>query len=140
MTTTAPPHTDALAIQQRGALMQVTLDRPRARNALTTAMRATLAAALPNAARDPQIYAVVIRSAVSGVFCAGGDIREITAWGRSDPGRARDSLREEYGLNWLQECFSKPTVSLIDGLVVGSGVGLTLYGTSQLAQTALRSI
>ena len=42
-------------------------------------------------------------------------------------------LAEEYALNWLLECFSKPTVSLIDGLVMGSGAGLSAYGTHKVA-------
>jgi enoyl-CoA hydratase len=42
-------------------------------------------------------------------------------------------LAEEYSLNWLHECFSKPTISLIDGAVMGSGVGISLYGTHRVA-------
>ena len=43
------------------------------------------------------------------------------------------SLAEEYALNWLLECFTKPTVSLIDGVAMGSGVGISLYGTHRVA-------
>ena len=111
----------------------VTLDRPRALNALNTAMRAQIATAFAAWARDPQVYAAVIESATERAFCAGGDVREMVDWGRTRPEDAYRSLAEEYGLNWQLDCFTKPTVSLIDGAVVGSGVGITLYGTHRVA-------
>jgi len=122
-----------IGVTQTGAVAEILLDRPGALNALTTDMRAVLAASYPEFARDPQVYAVTLRSSSPRAFCAGGDIREVTRWGREKPQEARRSLYEEYSLNWLHECFSKPTVSLIDGLVVGSGVGISLYGTHRVA-------
>jgi enoyl-CoA hydratase/carnithine racemase len=111
----------------------VTLNRPQALNALTTAMRAAMARAIPGWARDPEIYAVVISSASERAFCAGGDVREITDWGKNRKEDAVKSLAEEYALNWQLECFFKPTVSLIDGVAMGSGVGISLYGTHRVA-------
>ena len=116
-----------------GAVGLVTLNRPAALNALTTAMRAAIAEAVPRWGRDPQIYAVAIASASERAFCAGGDIKETTQWGRSRKAEAVKSLAAEYSLNWLLECFTKPTVSLIDGVVIGSGVGISLYGTHRVA-------
>ena len=60
-------------------------------------------------------------------------MREITELGRTRPDEARRSLAAEYALNWLLDCFTKPTVSLIDGLAMGSGVGISLYGTHRVA-------
>jgi enoyl-CoA hydratase len=111
----------------------VTLNRPQALNALTTAMRAAMARAFPRWARDPEVYAVVISSASERAFCAGGDLREITEWGKNRKEDAVKSLAEEYALNWQLECFFKPTVSLIDGVAMGSGVGISLYGTHRVA-------
>jgi enoyl-CoA hydratase len=111
----------------------VTLNRPAALNALTTAMRADIARAFPAWSRNPEIYAVVVSSACERAFCAGGDLREMTDWGRNRRAEAVRSLAEEYALNWLLECFTKPTVSLIDGVVMGSGVGISLYGTHRVA-------
>src|SRR5262245_4168981 len=127
-----------LLIAEAGAAATVTLNRPARRNALNTAMRAQIAAALPRWVRDPNIYAVVVASAAPGVFCAGGDLRELAAWGRSARAEARASLAAEYALNWRLECFTKPTISLIDGLVVGSGVGISLYGTHRVAGETYR--
>jgi enoyl-CoA hydratase len=116
-----------------GAAGAVTLNRPRALNALTTAMRAAMAAAFPRWARDPNVYAVLITSASDRAFCAGGDVRELVDWGRHRKPDARRSLAEEYSLDWLLDCFTKPTISLIDGVVMGSGVGISLYGTHRVA-------
>ncbi len=123
----------AIRTDLEGAAGVVTLNRPRALNALTTAMRAQIAAAFAAWARDPQVYAAVIVSATDRAFCAGGDVREMVEWGKTRPADARRSLAAEYALNWQLDCFTKPTVSLIDGVVMGSGVGITLYGTHRVA-------
>jgi len=122
-----------IEIEVRGALALVTLGRIKALNALTAAMRQEISAMLPQIARDPQVYAMAIRSASPKAFSAGGDVRETVGWARTDPARARQSLGDEYRLNWHLECFTKPTVSLIDGMVMGSGVGLSLFGTHRVA-------
>lgn len=127
-----------LSIEVKGALALVTLDRPKALNALTSAMRQRLAESLPKFSRDPQIYALAIRSASPKAFSAGSDVREVVAWGRDDMARARRAFGDEYALDWLCECFSKPTVSLIDGMVMGGGVGISLYGTHRVAGTGYR--
>jgi enoyl-CoA hydratase len=119
-------------IEARGSLAVITLNRPRALNALTTAMREKLAAAFPRFAREAQTYCVVIQSASEKAFSAGGDVREIVRWGGEDRDRARRAFKDEYALNWLHECFSKPTISLIDGPVMGSGVGISLFGTHRV--------
>jgi enoyl-CoA hydratase len=122
-----------ITAQVMGSAGVVTLNRPRALNALTTAMRAEIAAAFADWARNPQAYAALIRSSTDRAFCAGGDVREMVAWGRERPDDARRSLAAEYALNWQLDCFAKPTVSLIDGVVMGSGVGISLYGTHRVA-------
>ena len=107
-----------------GAAGIVTLNRPRALNALTAAMRAQIAAAFAAWARDPQVYAAVIVSATDRAFCAGGDVREMVELGKSRPEEARRSIAAEYALNWQLDCFTKPTVSLIDGMVMGQAWAL----------------
>jgi len=125
-----------LDIEGAGAV--VTLNRPQALNALTDAMRAQLAAAMPRWARDPQVYAVLIVSSSERAFCAGGDVREMADWGRNRKADARRSLAAEYTLNWSLDRFVKPTISLIDGVVMGGGVGITLYGTHRVAGEGYR--
>ena len=126
------PHGD-LVVAVEGAAGIITLNRPRALNALTSGMRAEIAGALAAWSRDPQVYAVLIVSATDRAFCAGGDVREMVECGRNGPDQARRMLAAEYSLNWQLDCFAKPAVSLIDGVVMGSGVGISLYGTHRVA-------
>lgn len=132
MTQSATPARD-IRIETTGAAAVVTFDRPLALNALTTAMRAEMASRFPPLARDPQIYCAILQSTSPRAFSAGGDVRELVTWARTDPARARAAFAEEYRLDWLLECFSKPTISLIDGMVMGSGVGVSIYGTHRVA-------
>ncbi len=134
----ASQETEDLRIGRRGAAAEIVLDRPAARNALSIGMRAHMRARYPAFARDPAIYAVIIRSAVAGAFCVGGDVREMTGLARRDLAAARRGLADELRLCWLHECFSKPTVSLIDGAVMGTGVGISLYGTHRVAGAGYR--
>lgn len=122
-----------LAIALEGAAATMTLNRPQALNAISGPMRLEIAAAIPRFARDPGVYALIIRSATAGAFSAGGDLRELSQAAREAPERARQLLADDYRMIWLLECFSKPTISLIDGLIMGSGAGLTLYGTHRVA-------
>lgn len=116
-----------------GAAAVITIDRGSALNALNAAMVAALAAAYPAIARDPGLYVVVLKSADPKAFCAGGDVRVLSATARTDLAAARAILRAEYALDWLHECFSKPTVALLDGLVMGSGAGISAYATHRVA-------
>ena len=129
---------EELFVERSGSLALITLNRPRALNALNIAMRRKLADSYPRFAREPTTYAVVIQSAGGKSFCAGGDVRELVQLGREDKAEARAACAEEYALNWLHECFSKPTISLIDGPVMGSGVGITQYGTHRVAGEGYR--
>ena len=79
------------------------------------------------------IYAVVIDAADDGTFCAGGDLKELARQANDDIATARASLAAEYALNWQIEIFTKPIVSLINGVCMGSGVGLTAFGTHRVA-------
>ncbi len=128
-----PEPTQDLRSDAVGACAVVTLDRPRALNALTHAMRQGFGDVLMRASRDPNTYCVVLQSASPKAFSAGSDVREIVAAARSDLPAARHLFAEEYARNWHCECFSKPTISLIDGIVMGGGVGISLYGTHRVA-------
>jgi enoyl-CoA hydratase len=121
-----------------GASAVVTVDRGGALNALTPAMLARLAQCYPEFARDPNLYVVVLKSADPKAFSAGGDVRALSAVALHDLPQACHDLAAEYRLNWLHECFSKPTVVLIDGLVMGSGVGISAYATHRVAGRGYR--
>ena len=70
------------------------------------------------------------------MFCAGGDVREIASLVATDPPAAAQALASEYALVWLLECFSKPVVALMDGLVLGGGAGITQVNTHKVAAEA----
>lgn len=133
MTSEAEEAQSTVRVATTGALAHLTFDRPKALNALTTAMRARIAETIPKLARDPNVYATVFQSASPKAFSAGADVREMARWGREQPEAARRSFKDEYSLNWLLECYSKPTISLIDGICMGSGVGVSIFGTHRVA-------
>lgn len=134
----AIPTLDGVSDMRRGALAVLTLDRGGALNALTPAMIARLDACYRSFARDVGLYIVVIKSADRKAFCAGGDVRALLAQARGDFDAAKASLAAEYRLNWLHECFSKPTVAFIDGIVMGSGAGISAYATHRVAGPGYR--
>lgn len=129
----AEQETAEIIVGAEGASGLLTLNRPRALHALNTAMRAKMAEALQRWAGDPETYAVVLASSGGKAFCAGGDVRELLDWVRDDLGKARRSVADEYRLVWQIDCFSKPVVALIDGLVMGSGAGISMFATHRLA-------
>jgi len=124
---------ESLLVGSRHAAGLVTLARPQRGNAISQPMYAALAAAYPRFSRDPMIYAVVQRAAQPGVFCAGTDLAEIASIAATDPDRLAGAVGAPLILSWRQECFTKPTVSLIDGAVEGSGLGLCVFGTHRIA-------
>lgn len=122
-----------ILFETRGRVGLITLNRPKALNALTFAMTRELDPRLRRWAADPAIAAVVIRGAGERAFCAGGDIRHLHELGTS--GRAAEGVafwREEYTLNVLIKEFPKPYVALIDGIVMGGGVGLSILGSHRV--------
>lgn len=127
---------ETLAFSRRSAFALATFNRPRQRNALTRAMRSALAAAVPGWARDANLYAILLQSAVPAAFCAGGDVIEMVRLADDDPVAARAALAEEFRLIWLLECFSKPSVALIDGMVAGAGAGIAQVATHRVAGAA----
>lgn len=125
--------TQGIRTVKTGAMGVVTLDRPGALNALSVDMKDAMARFLPELARDPQIYGLVINSTSERMFSAGGDVRELARLMREAPAEGRALLAAEYRLIWLIECFSKPTVALINGAVIGAGAGITINATHRVA-------
>ncbi|KMO11927.1 enoyl-CoA hydratase/isomerase family protein [Methylobacterium platani] len=120
--------------ERRGAAGLITLNRPKALNALNLEMVRALRAALDAWAADPAVTRVVVQGAGERAFCAGGDIRRIHEEGRAGRyAEAETFFREEYELNALIQRYPKPYVALIDGIVMGGGVGVSLHGSHRVA-------
>lgn len=123
-----------ILFERRGAAGIVTLNRPQALNAVTHPMVRALAGQLAAWARDPAVSRVLITAAGERAFSAGGDIRALYDLGRQ--GRQSEALRfwhEEYTLNTLIWRYPKPYVALIDGIVMGGGVGVSVHGSHRVA-------
>jgi enoyl-CoA hydratase len=122
-----------ILFERRGHAGLITLNRPKALNALTLAMVREMHPQLAEWVRDPQIAHVVIRAGGEKAFCAGGDIRQLHDWGKAGDRRIRDFYREEYRLNTFIKRYPKPYVALIDGIVMGGGVGVSVHGSLRAA-------
>ncbi len=128
-----PPESELIR-ERRGRIGLVTLNRPKALNALTPGMVRGLAEALDAWERDDAVAAVVVTGAPGKAFCAGGDIRLLYDWGKAGRfAEARAFWREEYLLNARIKAYSKPYVAFIDGIVMGGGVGVSLHGSHRVA-------
>ena len=93
-----------------------------------------ISAALDSFARDAAVSRVVVLGAGERAFCAGGDVRWLYESGRAGDYAAQSQFfREEYTLNARIHRYHKPYVSLIDGVVMGGGVGVSLHGTHRVA-------
>ncbi len=120
--------------EKRGAAGFVLLNRPQALNALNHDMVRGLDAALAHWVDDPSVERVVISGAGGRAFCAGGDIRLMHELGTH--GRYAEQLefyRDEYRLNQRIARYPKPYVALLDGYVMGGGVGVSIHGSHRIA-------
>ncbi|XLZ68146.1 enoyl-CoA hydratase/isomerase family protein [Massilia sp. SR12] len=110
----------------------ITLDRPKALNSLSLDMVRAMTAALLAWRDDAGVAAVVLRSSSERALCAGGDIRFFHDVGRANTqgGSAllEDFFTEEYALNHLIHFYPKPYVALMDGVVMGGGMGVAQGG------------
>jgi enoyl-CoA hydratase len=122
-----------ILFERRGAIGLVTLNRPKALNALTHDMCLGLKARLDLWARHPGVQSVVIQGAGDRAFCAGGDIRTLYESGKAGTSYAFDFYRDEYLLNAAIKHFPKPYVALIRGFVMGGGVGVSVHGSHRIA-------
>jgi enoyl-CoA hydratase len=128
--------TDEIQYRVIGNLGHITLNRPKALNALTYAMCEKITELLLEWQDNSEIGAVLIDGAGDRAFCAGGDVILLHDSGKAGDSRAEEFWRIEYALNELIHCYSKPYISLIDGFVMGGGVGLSVHGKYRVAGDA----
>ena len=119
-----------------GNLGHITLNRPKALNALTYAMCEEITRLLVSWEKDPKVGAILIDGAGDRAFCAGGDVILLHDSGKAGDKRAENFWRIEYALNELIHRYSKPYITLIDGFVMGGGVGLSVHGRLRVAGDA----
>jgi len=125
--------------EQRGRLGVVTLNRPKAVNALNHGMVLAMLEQLTAWAADDSVAAVLVQGAGERGLCAGGDIVAIYQ-DMLDGGHATaDFWRDEYRLNELISRYPKPYVAFMDGLVLGGGVGVSAHGSHRIVTERTRT-
>src|SRR6516164_3097948 len=128
---------DDLIVRSDGALRRITLNRPQALNAITLDMAVAMTALLREWQSDQKVGVVLLDGAGERGFCAGGDIRALYEAARSKTVSAADALparfwATEYKLNVLIARYAKPIVAVMDGLVMGGGVGLSAHAAHRV--------
>ncbi len=121
-----------VVVRTEGRTGVVTLNRPKALNALTHDMVGTIAAALDRWEHDPEVATVVITGAGERGLCAGGDIRSIYEDARTGGKASAAFWRDEYRLNARIARYPKPYVAVMDGIVMGGGVGVSAHGSVRI--------
>jgi enoyl-CoA hydratase len=119
---------DEVVVERVGALGHLILNRPRAINALNHDMVRALAAALDDWRTDDAVRTVLLSGAGERGLCAGGDIVAIYTAVRSGRDDALRFWADEYQLDAAISRYPKPYVALMDGLVLGGGIGLSAHG------------
>ncbi|WP_369382793.1 enoyl-CoA hydratase/isomerase family protein [Streptomyces sp. cg36] len=132
MNHTPHPAHDHVLLRTEGHAAHITLNRPKALNALTHPMVLRIDEALSAWADDPRVAQVVIDGAGERGLCAGGDIRAIHEDARTGGTASADFWRDEYRLNALIARYPKPYVALMDGIVMGGGVGVSAHGSVRI--------
>lgn len=120
-------------IRKEGRAGRITLNRPKALNALTWEMCLEVEAALNAWAQDDDVALVMIDAEGDRAFCAGGDIAEMHAAGtRGDYAYGQRFWADEYRMNALMFHFPKPVVTFLQGFTMGGGVGVGCHGSHRI--------
>ena len=125
-------HDGDVVVRSEGALRRITLNRPKALNAITLDMAVTVTRLLRAWAADPAVGAVLLDGAGERAFCAGGDIRALYDAAKSGDPLPAQFWATEYKLNVLIARYPKPVVAIMDGLVMGGGVGLSAHASHRV--------
>lgn len=127
------PADESVLLRTEGRAAHITLNRPKSINALTHSMVLRMSAALDEWAQDDSVRTVVLTGAGERGLCAGGDIRAVReAVVSGSPRAAAEFWRDEYVLNHAISMYAakngKPYVAIMDGIVLGGGVGVSAHG------------
>jgi enoyl-CoA hydratase len=123
---------DEVLTRVEGDVGFITLNRPKAINSLNQQMVDLLSTVLIRWERDDAVRAVVLSGAGERGLCAGGDVVLVYHSARKDGVEARRFWRNEYLLNGQIGRFAKPFVSLMDGIVMGGGVGVSAHANTRV--------
>ncbi|WGM21125.1 enoyl-CoA hydratase/isomerase family protein [Paenarthrobacter sp. OM7] len=135
----APETEDEVLFERRGHLGIVTLNRPKAVNALNAGMVQAMFRQLTEWADDDAVATVLVRGAGDRGLCAGGDIVAIYKDMLHGGTETAEFWADEYRLNSLIAHYPKPYVAFMDGLVLGGGVGISAHGSVRVVTERTRT-
>ncbi|MCX8506862.1 MAG: enoyl-CoA hydratase/isomerase family protein [Alphaproteobacteria bacterium] len=133
---------DDVFIRREQNCLAITLNRPKALNALNSSMALAIGRALRFAEQDNAIRCVIVDAVGGRAFCAGGDVREVAAALTTHKGEAGHKLASaclarEYRLDYHIHHFAKPYIALVDGIVMGGGLGLSAHAARRIVSENL---
>jgi enoyl-CoA hydratase len=123
---------DEVMIRGERALRRLTLNRPKALNALTLGMTLIMTERLTAWASDPEVGAVMIDGAGERALCAGGDLRGLYDAAKAGTRFPEKFWADEYRLDLLIARYPKPIIAIMDGVVMGGGVGISAYAAHRV--------
>lgn len=127
-----------VVVERIGKAGIITLNRPKALNALNYSMCLAVKEALEDFRDDEAVELVVLKGAGERALCAGGDIAELYHDAKSG-GRAGAAFwRDEYQLNHDIATYPKPYVAIMHGIVLGGGIGLSAHGSHRVVTDSTR--
>ena len=119
-----------LIVDIRNHIAHLTLNRPKALNALTHEMVKAMTDLLADWTRNENVGAIIVRGAGEKAFCAGGDIRALYDTAKRGDRSEQAFFREEYTLNFIIHRYlvntGKPYIAWIDGIAMGGGMGISM--------------
>lgn len=124
-------------VGSQGDLGMITLNRPKALNALSQTMCMAIDQALQDWQQDDAIKAVIIKGEGEKAFCAGGDIRQLYDNGAGKVEESSSFFWHEYRMNARIKHFTKPYIAILDGITMGGGCGLSMHGSHRVATERL---
>ncbi|WP_455854663.1 enoyl-CoA hydratase/isomerase family protein [Ensifer canadensis] len=125
-------------VERQGAIGRIRLNRTKALNSLNVPMIRLIADALTDFESDPSVAAVMVTGEGERGLCAGGDIRMIYESGRERPAEGAQFWREEFIVNSRISAYPKPYVAIMDGIVMGGGVGISAHGSHRIVTERTR--
>ncbi|MCC0016289.1 MAG: enoyl-CoA hydratase/isomerase family protein [Rhodobiaceae bacterium] len=124
---------DEVLFAREGCAGIITLNRPKALNAVSSGIVRAMRAQLEAWKDDAGVRHVIIKAVPGRAFSAGGDVRQLYDWGKAHDPMALTFYGSEYQLNTCIKHYPKPYIALIDGIVMGGGVGVSVHGSHRVA-------
>ncbi|MER5221023.1 enoyl-CoA hydratase/isomerase family protein [Streptomyces flaveus] len=124
---------ESVIVRRDGRVGRIVLNRPEVLNALTHPMVRRFADTLDAWERDERVRLVLLTGTGERGLCSGGDIRAVYQDAtQGDPAATREFWRDEYRLNARIASYPKPYVAVMDGVVMGGGIGVSAHGSVRI--------